>query len=170
MIEQSKNEIFAIGLRNAHAMENQALTILRTQAARLDRYPELGRAVAQHISETERQLDRLERLLDGMNESTSMIKDTAMSVAGFASAIANSLAPDEILKNTFANYAFENYEIAAYKSLVTLAEEAGREDAVNPLQQSLREEVAMAEWLDTNIDDITLRYAELRAAGADAKI
>jgi len=26
-------------------------------------------------------------------------------------------AQDEILKNSFANFAFENYEIAAYKSL-----------------------------------------------------
>ena len=29
----------------------------------------------------------------------------------------HTLAGDEILKNSFANFAFENFEIAAYKSL-----------------------------------------------------
>ena len=44
---------------------------------------------------------------------------------GNLAAMANASAGDEILKNTFANNAFEHYEIAAYKSLIKLCERAG---------------------------------------------
>jgi ferritin-like metal-binding protein YciE len=40
-------------------------------------------------------------------------------------ALFHSAADEEILKNMFASNAFENFEIAAYKSLITLAEAAG---------------------------------------------
>ena len=41
-------------------------------------------------------------------------------------AMAHSTADDEILKNTFANNAFENFQIAAYKSLIALCGPARR--------------------------------------------
>jgi hypothetical protein len=40
-------------------------------------------------------------------------------------ALDHAVAGDEILKNSFANFAFENFEIAAYKSLLTIAEAGG---------------------------------------------
>lgn len=40
-------------------------------------------------------------------------------------AIGHTVAPDEIIKNSFANFAFENFEIAAYKSLLALARQLG---------------------------------------------
>jgi len=49
--------------------------------------------------------------LESCGESVSTFKDTARSVA--ANAI--SMARDEILKNTFANNAFEDSKIASYK-------------------------------------------------------
>jgi ferritin-like metal-binding protein YciE len=39
------------------------------------------------------------------------------------------MAGDEILKNTFANNAFEHFENAAYKSLLTLCGPAGADNA-----------------------------------------
>ncbi|MBV9739879.1 MAG: DUF892 family protein [Hyphomicrobiales bacterium] len=43
---------------------------------------------------------------------------------------------DEVLKNTFANEAFEHYEIAAYKSLLTLCDKAGVRMAAEPLRSA----------------------------------
>jgi ferritin-like metal-binding protein YciE len=76
------------------------------------------------------------------------------------------MAGDEILKDTFANDAFEHYEIAAYKSLLTLCGPAGADNARGLLEQSLKEEEAMAAWLDENIGKVTLEYLskEERAA------
>jgi ferritin-like metal-binding protein YciE len=59
-------------------------------------------------------------------------------------------ASDEIIKNSLANLAFEHYEMAAYKSLLTLAEAGGMQQAMQLLRQNLASEQAMAEWLDQN--------------------
>jgi ferritin-like metal-binding protein YciE len=77
-----------------------------------------------------------------------------------------SLTGDEILKNTFANNAFEHFEIAAYKSLLTLCGPAGASNARGLLEQSLKEEEAMAAWVDQSIGKITMEYLskEERAA------
>jgi len=81
-------------------------------------------------------------------------------------AMTHVLAGDEILKNTFANNAFENFEIAAYKSLRALCGPAGSDDARPHLQASLREEEQMAKWIAANVEKVTLDYLnrEVRAA------
>jgi ferritin-like metal-binding protein YciE len=105
-------------------MEVQARELMERQSERLDEYPEVKAKVAAHLQETNEQLSRLEQCLEACGESTSTLKDTAQSVAANTMAIAHSMAGDEI-KNAFANNAFENYEIAAYKSLLTLCPAAG---------------------------------------------
>jgi ferritin-like metal-binding protein YciE len=162
-------DIFITGLRNAHAMENQALAIMKPQAERIENYPEVARRLEEHIGETEGQIERLERILDTLGEKRSSLKDMALSVGGAMAAIGHSVAPDEIVKNSFANFAFENYEIAAYKSLLALAQQAGDAGSVQLLEANLAEEQAMAEWLDDNIEAVTLQYASLRESGETAK-
>lgn len=162
-------DIFITGLRNAHAMENQALSIMKPQVGRIENYPEVARRLEEHITETEGQIERLERVLDGLGEKRSSLKDAALSVGGAMAALGHAMAPDEIVKNSFANFAFENYEIAAYKSLLVLAEQSGNQSAVDLLAENLEEEQAMAEWLNQNIEAVTLQYAALREAGETAK-
>ncbi len=162
-------DIFLTGLRNAHAMENQALAIMKPQVSRIENYPEVARKLEQHIAETEGQIERLERVLDAHGENKSALKDMALSVGGTMAAMGHTVAPDEIVKNSFANFAFENYEIAAYKSLLALAEAAGDTEAVGLLQSNLEEEEEMARWLDQNIEAVTLQYAALREQGETAK-
>ena len=162
-------DIFLTGLRNAHAMENQALAIMKPQVSRIENYPEVARKLEQHIAETEGQIERLERVLDAHGENKSALKDMALSFGGTMAAMGHTVAPDEIVKNSFANFAFENYEIAAYKSLLALAEAAGDTEAVGLLQSNLEEEEEMARWLDQNIEAVTLQYAALRDQGETAK-
>jgi ferritin-like metal-binding protein YciE len=163
-------DIFIVGLRNAHAMENQALSIMRPQVKRIENYPEVTGKLEEHILETEGQMERLERLLESLGESTSTLKDTALSVLGSLAAMGHVVAGDEIIKNSLANFAFENYEIAAYKSLLSLSKLGHFVQAEDTLRQNLQEELAMAEWLDQNLDTVTRRFAALRAAGETAKV
>lgn len=150
-------------------MENQALSIMKPQASRIESYPDVEARIKQHISETEGQIARLEKLLDGLDEDKSSLKDLALSVAGTFAAVGHTVAADEILKNSLANFAFENFEIAAYKSLIALAQASGHQDAVADLELNLQEELAMAEWLDQNIGPVTLKFASLKEAGETAK-
>lgn len=154
----SAREIFVTGLRNAHAMEVQARELMERQSERLTDYPEVRQKVAEHLRETNEQLKRLESCLSAYGESTSTLKDTAQSVVANTMAVAHSMAGDEILKNTFANNAFEHFEIAAYKSLLALCGPAGAETSRSLLEMSLREEEQMASWIDANVQKVTMQY------------
>ena len=163
-------EIFVTGLKNAHAMENQALSIMKPQVSRIENYPEVAARLEQHVRETEGQMTRIDDLLQQLDESHSSIYDMALSFTGGMAAMGHTVAGDEILKDSFANYAFEHFEIASYKSLLTLAELGGFSFATSALQTNLKEEEQMAQWIDENLRTVTLRFASLREAGETAKI
>lgn len=170
MAETETRSIFITGLRNAHAMENQALSIMKPQLSRIENYPEVAAQLDKHIRETEAQIKRLENVLHQAGEDHSTLKDIALSFTGMMAAMGHTIAGDEILKNTFANFAFENFEIAAYKSLLTIAELGGFPFAKSALEANLGEEQAMARWLDENVRTVTIKFASLREAGESAKI
>jgi ferritin-like metal-binding protein YciE len=89
---------------------------------------------------------------------------------GNMAALGHSVASDEVLKNTLANFAFEHYEIAGYLSLLSLADAIGQSSAKTALNQSLREEESMAQWIADHIGPTTLRYVERTEAGQTAGI
>lgn len=159
-------DTFVAGLRNAHAMETQARELMERQSERLDQYPEVKAKITAHLQETNEQLRRLEQCLEACGESTSSLKDTTQSVMANAQAMMHAMASDEILKNTFANNAFENFEIAAYKSLVALCSPAGVEQARAQLETSLKEEQRMAQWIDANVEKVTMEYLERQRQAA----
>lgn len=158
-----RTELFVTGLKNAHALEKQAISIMTPQVARLEHYPEMRDRLQSHIEETRGQIARIDQLLERMGTSSSMIKDMGLSMAGGMAAIGHSAASDEVLKNSFANMAFENFEIASYKSLITMSEALSNADASSLLGQTLQEEQNMARFIDENLPTITQRYMELYA-------
>ena len=162
--------IFIAALRDAHAMENQALSIMEPQISRIEKYPQVAQRLQQHIHETEGQMARLEKLLDDLGDDTSTLKDMVLSSAGSMTAIGYSMVGDEILKTAFANFAFENYEIAAYNSLLVIAALGSFPDALPALQANLDEEIAMADWLNANIRAVTIEFASLRVEARSAKV
>jgi ferritin-like metal-binding protein YciE len=160
MMTNTARDLFVVGLRNAHAMEIQARELMERQSERLDDYPEVKSKVSAHLQETNEQLRRLETCLEACGESTSSLKDTTQSLAANMQAMMHAMAGDEILKNTFANEAFENFEIAAYKSLLAMCGAAGVTVAKAPLEESLKEEQRMASWIDSNVEKITMQYLQ----------
>ena len=166
-MENKARDVFIVGLRNAHAMEVQARELMERQSERLGDYPEVQAKVKQHLAETQQQLGRLEQCLEACGESSSTLKDVAQSVMANTMAMAHAMAGDEILKNTFANNAFEHFEIAAYKSLLSLCMSAGQEKSRPMLEANLKEEEEMAAWIDANVAKVTQQYVanqEQRAA------
>ncbi len=167
-MSKTARDLFIVGLRNAHAMEHQAQEIMERQSERLTDYPDVQRKVRQHLTETREQIRRLDDWLKSVGENPSTLKDTAMSLLGNLAALGHAAADDEILKNTFANEAFEHYEIAAYKSLLTLCDRAGMTGAAPALQASLNEEERMAAWIDEHVADVTLQYLSKEEREANA--
>jgi ferritin-like metal-binding protein YciE len=93
-----------------------------------------------------------------------------MSIVGNLAALGHSTASEEVIKNTFANFAFEHYEIASYSSLLTLADLAGNTAARTALTTSLREEKEMAQWIADHLDDTVRRFVNRSAAGQTAGV
>src|SRR3978361_2005564 len=157
-------EIYVTGLRNQHAIENQAIELLERQIGRLENYPEMADRMRQHLEESKQQAARNEELLAGLNTSHSTLKDMGTSLMGNVAALGHAPASDEVVKNTLANFAFEHYEIASYQGLLVVAEAAGQQASTSLLQQSLKEEQAMAQWIDGNLKPTMLRYINRYAA------
>ena len=160
--------IFITGLQNAHGVENQALALIDRQLDHLANYPEVADMLRKHRAETEAQIVRLDEIMAGFDESASKLKDIALSITGNMAALGHVFAPDEILKNSFANYAFESFEIASYTSLLTLAEAGSFTTATPLLQQSLSEEQRMASWVLDSLPALTTKFVGLRSAGETA--
>jgi len=169
-VTDTARDIYITGLRNQHAVENQAIELLERQVGRLENYPEMVDRMQAHIQESQAQAQRLEEILQRLDSSHSSLKDTVMSMAGNMAAMAHMPASDEVLKNTFANFAFEHFEIAAYRSLITLSEAVGHGEAKSALEQSLKEEVSMAQWIEEHIAPTTLTFLERSAAGQTAGV
>ena len=167
-MQESYQETYVTGLINARALEVQAGQLLSRQIERLQNYPEVETALRRHVDETNMQRDRLDALLEAQGTSHSSVKDLITGLMGNMAAIGHVPMQDEIMKNSLANYAFEHFEIAAYRSLITLAELAGDTHGKEVLQTSLAEEERMANWCADNLDATTRKYAALRAEGEKA--
>jgi ferritin-like metal-binding protein YciE len=157
MARETARDLFIVGLRNAHSMEVQARELMERQSERTSDFPAVQQRLKQHLHESREHIRRIEDCLRQCGESESTIKDTALSMLGNLAAMAHASAGDEILKNTFANNAFEHYEVAAYKSLIKLCERAGA-SCSNLLEANLREDQEMADWVDSHVEDVTLQY------------
>lgn len=168
MDQDTVRHMFIVGLRDAHAVEHQALGIMDRQIEHLAQYAEVEAKLRAHRGETERQIERLESILDSLSDSPSAIKDAAMKIAGSVAALSHALSPDEIVKNSLANFAFENFEVATYKALITMAEAGDFEASVPLLKESLKEELAMVTFLDETMPVVIRKFLALRSQGEQA--
>lgn len=166
----SARDIYISGLQNAHALEAQAIQLCERQVERLENYPELRERLREHGEESRRQQQRIAEILSGLGTSPSTLKDIGTSLMGNLAALGHAIAQDEVVKNTFANYAFEHFEIASYKGLLVMANAAGDGAGPRLLQQSLGEEQRMAEWIDQNLEPTLRRYIEREAAGTKSGV
>jgi ferritin-like metal-binding protein YciE len=155
-------------LRDAHAMEEQAETMLQSQIDRLESYPELRDRLSLHLDETRKQGQRLEQCLEKIGEGTSTLKDAGDKLVATAQGLSGIFAGDEVMKGTLAGYTFEHMEIASYKMLIAAAEEAGESDIQRICKENLREEEAMAAWLESNLRVVTARFLRRDELGSDS--
>lgn len=158
-------EVFVSGLKNAHALEHQALSLMDRQIERARNFEEVADQLRAHRVETEQQIVRLETLLGGFDEDPSGLKDAALSMTGSMAALGHVFAEDEVLKNAFANFAFENYEAAAYRGLIILAQQGDYGVALDPLNETLEEELRMARWVDDSLPHLTEKFLRLKREG-----
>lgn len=157
MSSEAKGKLYT-WLKDAHAMEEQAEKMLTAQAKRLENYPKLRERIQQHIEETKSQSERIAECLESLNESSSAMKDMGGKLAAMGQALGGMTASDEVVKGGIASYAFEHFEIANYRALIAAADQLGEEKVKEVCEEILKEELAMAKWLEDNLDEVTRSF------------
>jgi ferritin-like metal-binding protein YciE len=168
LIADEPRMFYITGLHNAHAMETQAIQLLTRQSERLENYPEMEAKLRQHLEDSKAQRARLEEVMASLAESPSALKEAVLGIGGNFAALSHTAASDEIVKNTLANYMFEHFEIASYKSLATMAEFVGHAPGIAAARANLREEELMAAWIDDHVQSTTLTFLDRIKAGVTA--
>lgn len=165
---QEPRENLMSWLRDAHAMEQQAETMLSSQSARLEHYPVLKARIDQHISETQGQQQRLEACIQRLGGSPSTIKDMGAKLMAFGQGLSGMVMSDEVVKGAMSGYVFEHMEIASYTILIAAAQAAGDMETQRICEQNLKEEEAMAEWLRQHLPEVTQAFLA-RSANPDTE-
>ena len=156
--------VYLTGLRNQHAVETQAIGTVKNQLGRMKPYPALLAQMEKERSQSTEQAARLDRLLEKHGSKASVAKEAAAGTIATVTGFTHVVASDEVLKDVLAAVGYKAYEIASYKVLVTLAQAAGAADDVTVLEQSMKEEQAMGDWLGSHLPDFVHAYVGQQAS------
>jgi ferritin-like metal-binding protein YciE len=145
-------------LKDAHAMEQQAESMLTAQAERLENYPDLKQRIQQHIEETKWQQTQVDAAIKRLGGSPSTFKDMTGKLMAFGQAVAGSAMSDEVIKGSMSGYVFENLEIATYTVIITAAKAAGDLETAKVCEAILEQEKAMALWILEHLAPTTQQF------------
>src|SRR5690606_31314829 len=95
-------------LRDAHAMEEQAETMLHGLARRIEHYPQLRTQIRAHLDETRRHADLVRTCIERRCGDTSTLKDLTGKVVALGQSLSGLFAGDEVVKGAMAGYTFEH--------------------------------------------------------------
>jgi ferritin-like metal-binding protein YciE len=126
-------------LRDAHALEGQAIELLEAGAERVDD-EQLEAAFREHLKQTKGHRHRIAALLKERGAGPSSLKDAALKAGGLNLSAFLGAQPDSTTKLAGFAFAFEQLEVAAYELLKRVAERAGDEEAIAAAEQILAEE------------------------------
>ncbi|HID9472812.1 TPA: ferritin-like domain-containing protein [Stenotrophomonas maltophilia] len=157
-------------LQDAYAMEQEAETMMKAMASRIQNYPHLAARIAQHVQETQGQAASLRQCIEALGGSVPTAKGLFASMTAALHAAGTSLMEDEMVKSVGLSFGFENTEIATYRALVIAAERAAAPDIAAVCGQILQEEIAMARWLEDHQDGLVGAFLNRdETPGAHAK-
>ena len=141
---ESLEELFIEELRDIYNGEKQILRAL-PKMAKAAESPELGDAFTKHLKETEGQVQRLERIFQGLGQAVR--GKTFKGIQGIleeGKELLEKEDPGPVLDAALVAGAqkVEHYEMAVYGCLRTYAQLLGNDEAARLLEQTLNEEEA----------------------------
>ncbi len=157
-------DVYLTGLRNQHAVETQAIGTVKNELSRMTSYPDLHARMQQEMERSTTQAARLDSLLAKHGTSASLAKEAVTGAVATVAGFAHVGAGDEVLKNVLAAIGFKAYEISSYQVLLIMAAAAGAADDSAVLEQSMKEEQEMGDWLGSHLPELVHAYLQQRAA------
>lgn len=149
MASKSFHELFLDELRDLYSAEKQ-ITKALPKLVKAASSPELVRALSNHLDETHGQIDRLERIFEGLGESPKGKKCKGMEgLIEESDEAVKELSEGSRRDATIIAGAqrVEHYEISGYGTARAWAEEMGHTEVAGLLEETLDEEAAADEKL-----------------------
>jgi ferritin-like metal-binding protein YciE len=151
--------------------ERQFLVTTRA-LAREAQDPEVRQRVEEHVTETEGQIQRLNEAFAALGERPRAVRcEAAAGLKEEHDAYKREEKPSKELLSAFglgSGLRVEHYEIAAYRGAVALAGALGEKECAQLLNESLREEMAMASFLEKTSKTLLRRMAADEGAGEES--
>lgn len=148
---QTAHELYIHELNDMLSAEQQLLDALQEQAEAASN-PQLKKAFESHRAQTEKQVERLQRCFEEINEEpeSEECKGIKGLIEEFKSFVEEKDPSPDILDHFACGAAakVEQYEIKGYESLIELAESMEHTQAVKLLNQSLKEEQSTLEKME----------------------
>jgi len=160
--EKTLNDLFEDGLKDIYYAEKKILVAL-PKMAKAAESEELAAAFEKHKAETERQIQRLERVFDLLDQPAKGKK-----CPGIEGILEEGKEIMDEFKGTpaldagllAAAQAVEHYEIARYGTLIAWAQKLGLQDAADLFAETLEEEKSTDEALTELAEASINQYAE----------
>jgi len=156
----SKEQVLVAWLRDAYAMEREAITLAENQLSRLKNYPEFQARLQEHLTETRHQADLIRECLKRYGSDVSTIKEMVTRLLGNVQSLMTQATDDEGVKYALADYSFESFEIASYRCNIAAAEAVGDTQTKADLESILAQEERMAAWLADYIPNMSRTYID----------
>jgi ferritin-like metal-binding protein YciE len=132
--------------------------------------PKLKARIDQHVVETENQIERLNRAFESIGEKAKAEKcEAAIGLREEHDSFKTEEKPSREVLQAFdlgSGLRVEHYEIAAYRTAITLAKALGQNECASILGESLAEEESMAQFLEQIAPEALEKL--VAAAGAEA--
>jgi ferritin-like metal-binding protein YciE len=167
MAIESLEELFVEEIRDLYDAEKQILKAL-PKLAKAAGSEELKAAFQEHLEQTKGQVERLEQVFELLDE-----KAKGKPCKGMKGLIeeGNEIAAEEVSVEQFTDLGLiaaaqkvEHYEISAYGTARTMAEQIGNDEAASLLEQTLKEEEAT----DKKLTELALTiYEEAKSASEE---
>jgi ferritin-like metal-binding protein YciE len=140
---QTAHELFLHELSDMLDAERKILDALEQQSEESSR-PELQKAFDSHRQQTEKQIQRIEETFESLEEEPEQAECKGIEglIAEHDEFVQEEEPSEDLIDifNVGAASKVEHYEIAAYTSLINLAQQMGHKKAVKLLTQNLKEE------------------------------
>lgn len=143
----TKESVYLDWLRDAHAMEKHAESLLKAVASRLTDHPALQARIEQYLEQSRDQQQQVKTLLRQYDSNWSVLKESLGRMSVVGQAASDMLQDEEGIRVAVSSYVFCNYKIATYSTLLVAAEQAEEGEDVRIVRRILQQESQMASWL-----------------------
>ncbi|EJL92570.1 ferritin-like domain-containing protein [Pantoea sp. BIGb0393] len=165
----TKEIVYLDWLRDAHAMEKHAESLLQAAALRLDAFPLLQARIKQYMQQTCEQQKQVKEALKRYDSSWSALKEALGRMSAVGQAASDMLRDEEGVRIAVSSYVFCNYKVATYTALLAAAQQAEDAEGVKTFQRILQHETQMADWLLLQLPEVAneaiLRRTEVDMPG-----